>query len=91
MRFGCDIEVIRNSVMRSCSGPEHSLDEGVLAAADQCGIEIRLGFQRGGQIALGERGLQPRQRIANSPHHVGIAQAGAFASGKSFEHGAGCV
>ena len=78
---------MRSSVIRSCSGLQHALDEGVLAAADQRGVKFRLGLERGQQIALGERRLQFGQGIADPANHGGIVQARAFAPGESFQNG----
>src|SRR5712664_1118211 len=67
--------------------PKHSLDEGVLTAADQRRIEVRLGFKGCHQVGFSERGLQPRESISDPAYDFRVAQTCAFTSGKSFEHG----
>ena len=90
-RFGCDIDVIRNSVIRSCSGLSIRSTKEFSTAADQRCVKFRLGFERRHQIAFGERGLQFGECIPDPANDGGVAQARAFASGKSFENGASRV
>ncbi|MGY4361185.1 hypothetical protein ACVW0J_007678 [Bradyrhizobium sp. i1.7.7] len=86
IRFGCDIDVIRNSWIRSCSGLSMRSMKAFAAAADQRGVEVGLGFEAPDEVLLGCGRLQPCQGFPDPSSHFRIVEPGAFAAGESFEH-----